>query len=360
MEFADMIKRNPQKILVLKDDSLGDFLMAVPFFKKLKELYPKSRISALVSSSAREVAEVCPYIQEVIVANPTWYKRNPGHLENLKMCWQLAKVLSQKQFDLVIGMRRRDRMESLLLSLIKARLKVGYSVGMTGWGIQVKLPRTSLTQHEVLKNLEILKVWGKQEQKPVLEMWLNPEDEQWAKRFLDGLGRDRSKPLATLHPGAGKPVKQWGAENFANLTNSLVEKGCQVLVVLSSAEISLWEEIAPLLKHEVFACIGQATVRQMAALLKTSDVFVGNDSGPTHLAVALRVPAVCLFSGANLSDEWRPWNTDSPLKLLEGRTECRLCGRWDCPQKPENLCLRQITVADAVSAVEELLRTKKA
>ena len=95
---------------------------------------------------------------------------------------------------------------------------------------------------------------------------------------------------------------------------------------------------------------------QMAALIQQCKVFIGNDSGPGHLAAALHVPVVCLFSGANLPKNWAPWPSGAPVTVLTHPVSCQPCELWDCPADRGHACMDQINVAKVVEETEKLIR----
>src|SRR5581483_6377778 len=173
----------------------------------------------------------------------------------------------RQNFGLVIGLRYRDRMESLLLSLVRDGAKVGYNTGGLGWGITVELPMPPVGQHEVLKNLTVLNLWRRPVATPRLEMWVGEAAQSRAGEFLERNRKHLDRPLAAVHPGAGKPAKQWGGGHFAALCDRLFDKGFEVLLLGGPGDLALGEEIVKQAKNQILPRLGTLSVPDMSALI---------------------------------------------------------------------------------------------
>ena len=92
---------------------------------------------------------------------------------------------------------------------------------------------------------------------------------------------------------------------------------------------------------------------ELAAVIEQSDLFVGADSGPAHLAAAVGTPAVVLFSGTNDPRQWQPWGTD--VTVVRHEVRCSPCHRERCPLK-EHPCMRGLEVEEVARTVEKAAR----
>ena len=129
------------------------------------------------------------------------------------------------------------------------------------------------------------------------------EDEKITAAFLEDKGLDPAKGfLVAMHPGAGLPSRQWGLDRFTESARLLSQAGAKVLVFGGLAE----REAALHIKREVPEVLnlsGKTGVRQMASLMARCKVFVGNDAGPSHVAAAMKIPCVLVFSGDGSGDQ---------------------------------------------------------
>jgi heptosyltransferase-3 len=173
------------------------------------------------------------------------------------------------------------------------------------------------------------------------------EEAHWAVAALRGM--ELEKPIF-IHPGAGAVWKRWPPDCFARLGSALVARGSPVALVAGPADEAA---IAEVLEHasSPLPVVREPSVRRLAALLSQGNVFVGNDSGVTHLAAAAGTPTVALF-GPTDPASW------SPLGRVRVVRKCDSCaitpGQIRVCHEPA--CLMRIPVDAVIEAIDELLR----
>jgi ADP-heptose:LPS heptosyltransferase len=166
-----------------------------------------------------------------------------------------------------------------------------------------------------------------------MELTWGAEEEHRASRALEALERFAYLPLVGLHPGAGGAWKRWPPSHFIELGRRLVaERGCQVIVTGSERERGLTEQVAAAIPGAV--PIFSLSLLSFAALLKQMDLLVAGDTGPLHLAAALQLPALGLFS---------PTSDSGSRCSISRAPTCIPCLKERC-QDP--FCLRQIGVEE--------------
>ncbi|MFA6111181.1 MAG: glycosyltransferase family 9 protein [Candidatus Latescibacterota bacterium] len=126
---------------------------------------------------------------------------------------------------------------------------------------------------------------------------VEPEEASRAAAWLQSSGL--SAPLVALHPGSGAARKNWPLDRFAALADRLQERGLQPVWILGPLEEQTRKEAG------CRPCLPPGTARELAAFLAQVDLFVGNDSGPGHLAAAVGTPTLSLF-GPTDPALWRP------------------------------------------------------
>jgi hypothetical protein len=125
------------------------------------------------------------------------------------------------------------------------------------------------------------------------------------RRALEAAGWDGGRPLALVHPGAGSRDKRWPAEAFAEVLGRLAGRGpLRVVVHQGPADADAVQALGRHLGCAV-PVLREAPLDVLAGALAHADAYLGNDSGPSHLAAALGVPGVVVFQAHRLS--WRPW-----------------------------------------------------
>jgi len=159
--------------------------------------------------------------------------------------------------------------------------------------------------------------------------------------------------LITFHLWSRSPKKSWPPDLAAQVANSLAAMfNARIALLGGRAEARLAEQAAQLMDEPPLVFTGGGTgLTEIAAILEASTLIVGNDSGPTHMAAALKRPVVVLFGGSN-PRVWHPWNT--PHVLLNQRQPCAPC-RGPDPCYREFACIRDITPRQVIAAAQSLL-----
>jgi ADP-heptose:LPS heptosyltransferase len=170
------------------------------------------------------------------------------------------------------------------------------------------------------------------------------------KRAQKGIGPEQ--PYAVIRPGASQANKRWPVERFAAIAQWLRQShGFATVVNLGPGDEPIEAEV-----KRAFAGAGlimnDLDVRGLVALLAGSHLFLGNDTGPTHIAAALHKKCVVIF-GASDSKVWSPWKTD--YRLVENPFPCTQCPRGRCESLATSQCLDSISVEQVRDACQALL-----
>jgi ADP-heptose:LPS heptosyltransferase len=153
------------------------------------------------------------------------------------------------------------------------------------------------------------------------------------------------------HLSAFQPAKLWPVERFVQVARYLAERhAARVLVVGSQSDLAQAEAFSGALAEPALIATGRTALPQTAALLERCRLFIGNDSGPAHLAAAVRTPAVVLF-GPTDPDLWRPYGA----RVIRAPRACDpRCNSRTCAV-PQRHCLADITADQVIEAAEQLL-----
>jgi len=194
---------------------------------------------------------------------------------------------------------------------------------------------------------------------PAARLVVSPAGQsEWEqKRATLGLAADR--PYAILHPAALYATKQWKPENFARLGLYLErEVGLVPLFCCGPGESGRLDAVEEAAHHldgraRIFRLEGMS-LQGLAAALGGTRLFVGNDSGPAHMAVALGRPTVVIF-GSSSSAIWGPWPRSGPGRIVQNRFECNPCPGDRCYRFQQPECILSVTYEQVRLAVEGAL-----
>ena len=335
----------PKRILVVKLDHLGDVILATPVFSNLRHAYPNAELHALTGRWSRVVLERHPDVNAVFDYNSPAFSRI-GQSTTLKQAFQLYRELHRQKYDLIIELRGDWRTTKFsLLQLTPHRLS------RAALQIENKLGRSRFSgTHETTRNLDVLRHAGIPTSIQTATFSVTTADEKWASDFLAIHKIDKQCPLVAIHPGSPIPLKRWLPERYAKLADWLIaRKGTQVLFVGVKDEIPIVTEIQRRMKGISINIAGETTLTQLASILHTCNMFIGNDSGPMHLAAAVGTPTIGLYGPG---DPTRFAPIGVACQTIRRKLDCPPCLGTTC-QFGKDGCMSKIQVPDVIQVLEE-------
>jgi ADP-heptose:LPS heptosyltransferase len=195
-----------------------------------------------------------------------------------------------------------------------------------------------------------------------LELYLGEEDKRYAEDFFAYQNIDRNNPVIAIAPGGGASwgveaqLKRWPEEKFQALIDKIIEKySATIIIVGDLSEKNLFVNLNT--DKNIANLTGNTSLGQSAAVISKADLFIGNDGGPLHMAVALGKKTISFF-GPVASEVYGPYPPDERRHIVLRRgLECSPCYRGfrlsPCGRSRE--CLESIDVNEAVSALNGLL-----
>lgn len=287
-----------KRIAVLRGGGLGDLMFAMPALDALAASYPEAELTLLGAPLHAALLAGRPGPVDRVEVLPHAEGVRPGRPDPAALASFLAGMRARK-FDLAVQVHGGGRNSNPFLLELGAAHTVG-----TRTPDAVPLERTIpyvYYQHEVLRALEVAGLAGAVPLSLEPQLEVLPVEEEKAAAYVVP-GRD----LVTLHPGATDPRRRWPAPAFAAVAARAAADGCQVLVVGDDSDRALAEQIVALSLAAagpgavVGSVAGKLDIGTLAAVLKTSAVMVGNDSGPRHLAQAVGTPTVGVYWFGNV------------------------------------------------------------
>lgn len=328
-----------QKILVVSTTGIGDTLWSTPALSLLKKQLPNSHLSVLTSPLGAQVLKNNPDIDELI---PIWKS-------NICLIWFYFK-LKPKKFDTIVIFHISDRWLIPFCYLLAPQKLLGFKR-------HAKVFEPLLThsfevglRHPILQRISLLESLGIQGQDHQIKIFLSKSENEQAKQFLLEHGLAKTPLLIGIQPGASQAFKQWPIEHFIKLSEMLFEQdNVKIVIFGSQAESYLGEAIHK--RVPVTLAAGKLSLRATTALISRMNLFISNDTGPMHLALAQRIPLVSIFSPTPDNLCWphleAPWFT----KVVKPKT-CETCIGHRC-KKP--YCMERITPLEVFNAAKNHL-----
>ena len=360
-----------ESVLVVRTDEIGDVVLTTPFLRELRRNLPDAWITLVVKPAVRALMETCPYVDEVLAFSVKIGKRSLPFGKYLLLPKFAYRHLWRRRFDIALSPRwDTDSFHATwLMYLSGAPWRVGFSErtdpDKSYYNHNYDRLRThslddATLKHEVERDLDLLRFIGARVEEDGLEIWLQPDDVAHARQVLKDRAVLASDLKVALVPGALRARKVWPRENYAELVRWLRNAfGARILLIGGADEAALGEALHAELGDGVINQIGKTTLRQAAALLQQCDLYVGNDTGPMHIAAALGLPTVEISCHprpgsprhAHSSLRFGPWKV--PCAVVQPEQPLPPC-RISCEADHAH-CIATIDVASVRQAIETLV-----
>lgn len=291
-----------KNILIAELNFIGDKLFITPSLAAIKKQYPRISITVLVKNKLTQtVLEKNPYIDRLEIA-PSYGR----------LC--LFSLKNRGKFDLLIDYSA-NLYYAFLLTLAKIPNRIGTKPqqkilfkARNGFGWIYTQTKDFASQLYIADYfLSLLQFLGINSSDNKLEIYLEAKDKNKPNQLLKQHNLKENQ-FIIIHPGVNDPGKAWAIENWQVLAEKLVEKYTLVFTG-SQQDYNLISDICIGLEpKQAINLAGQLNIRETAVLISMSQAFIGVDTGPLHLAVALDKPIVALF------------NTTHPQNYLPNRS----------------------------------------
>ena len=286
-----------QKIGILRALHLGDMLCAIPAVRAIRYAFPDASISLVGLPWQKDFVERFQHYFDEFVEFPGW----PGLPEQsveVEKIPAFLRLMHLKSYDLVVQMQGNGAVTNSLCMLFGAKKVCGLRKAGEYCPDEKLFPISEDSDHEVLRFLKLTEALeispqGQELEFPFLSGELDDVDNLIDRWGLPG------KRYVCVHPGARDPKRRWPAENFANIADRLFEEGYSIVLTGSVAEQEILSSVSRMMKYEHVNAVKESrdlSLGQLAGIIMRSAVLCSNDTGVSHLASALSVPSVIIFS----------------------------------------------------------------
>ncbi len=345
-----------ERILIFRVGNVGDILVTIPLLVALRRRFPRAYICLLTSPGqpgapgAKDLMTSHDWVDEIL-------SYNAADIDSWGGRKALLRRLREGHFDLFIELPQaltsfsRALQNFALAKLIGVRSVVGVKMRhRTIFARAQALHRPWKSEADELYDAlasDLYLEWPKQVLLPL------PDDDcHLIALRLAELGITADIPFVVMHVGAKRSTNRWFPERFAQVADFLQQVcGLPVILTGSMSDRAAVEEVSSRMTTPVRTLVGKTTLLQTAALLERSVLYVGNDTGPMHLAAAVGTPTVSIFSARDYPALWFPMGGSHIV--LRRDVPCSPCFKEICDR--ESLCLERITTSDTLAAVKQQL-----
>jgi ADP-heptose:LPS heptosyltransferase len=287
-----------RKLAVFRGLYLGDLVAATGALRALRHGYPEAEITLI---SLPWVSALAPHLPRVDRVLP--YPGAPG-LDGRGDEADLEEFVARmrdERLDLAVNMHGRGPTSTRLVVRFGARRTAGFVGAKDAPVLDVEVPWDA-EAHESRKLLMLAEKAGGSPTGPEPELRVREEDDRRARALLPP-----GRPLAIVHPGASVSEKRWPGEAFGRVAEALIRQGYAVAVTGSAQEKELTQRVSGLAPGAVDLG-GRTDLSTLIALVARASIVVSNDTGPAHLAYALRTLSATIFGPSTDVERWGPLN----------------------------------------------------
>ena len=323
-----------KSILFLRHDRIGDMVLSTAALKALKKAYPEARITVLASKRNHEILTHNPHVDEIIIYQGIlWF----------------VKTMRPQRYDLVIDpFLTYELKQAFMTYLAGGTYRIGFEKAGREIFFNVRSPTVSPPKRMVDHLLDLVEAVGGEIAGCVPELFLSDNDLQWASQTLAAKGIKPAELTIAVHPGAYYPSQRWPAERFGALIKLIIEHLKAKVILLGSRDekelVKVVQEKAKVRKG--VQDFSGYRLRELMALLSRCDLLVCNNSGPLHIASALKVPTVSMI-GPTVTPLWLPYGKDDVV--IYKRLPCSPCNRAVCE---DHTCMEAIMIDEVFETVQ--------
>lgn len=348
------------KILLIAFRAIGDMVLITPILRLLKISSPHVELTVVVDAISYEVLLHNPHIEQLIVIDRN-KNRGISFLKRMQRELKLISDLRSKRFDVAVGLFEGPR-TAIMSRLSGARLCYGEK-GKKNLFCRLythKIHVSRESEHLIKQKLKIIQpIIDNYGDDFSLELFLTREEEERGLECLKRSGIKQEDVVVGLFPGAGWEHKQWPAKKFSEIGDQLATKaGVKIILIGGVRDRKACLEVLSMMSNTPVMLI-QKTVRETMSILSRISLFISNDTGPMHIASAMRIPTIGLFGPSNII-KYRPW----------GENTCVISAGLSCSPCPQQIdtcykagrekqeCMKQIEVDEVYQTAIDFLGIK--
>jgi lipopolysaccharide heptosyltransferase I len=329
------------KILIIKPSAWGDVVHSLPFLAALKRRYPAAEIHWVIAKGLHSFLEGHPLIDKLWIMDKDGWKKLGNFRQILPEINDFRRGLNKEHFDISIDLSGLLR-SGLITWAAGARYKLGFSDSNEGspffythkieGGKQIHAIDRYLKLGQLL-DCDISSIEYPFPPLPKIETILTALPDKFC----------------IMAPSAGKAANRWPAERFGQLASQL---NLPTLVIASAADSQIAEEVVAASNSKAINLAGKTNLKELVALIRKSSYFICNDTGPMHIAAALKIPVFALFGPANPT---RTGPYGSNHTIIQEQLPCSPCYAHKPCTKYNWRCMNDLTTDRVLGIIQKTL-----
>jgi heptosyltransferase-2 len=302
----------------------------------------------LVRPNVVELLEGHPYLDEILP-----YSDNGSF-------WKMLRTIKREKFDIAVVARPTMRLALLLfLARIPIRLGTGYRWYSLLFNRRGYEHRRFGERHEVDYNLNLVRSIGCGPEQIEFHLDIPNVAQQKAKSVRKRFDVGEDDRLVILHPGSGGSALDWSPDNFGELGRRLIsELDAKVIVTGGRGEAAIVQNVLEQMDNNAHALVGELTLKEYAALISSSSLFISNSTGPIHIAAAVGTEVIGFYPPIKACSavRWGPYTNKKRIFVPNVPGMCHACTAGKCSYYN---CMDMIRVEEVFRAAKKVLTVER-
>jgi heptosyltransferase-1 len=296
-------QHGPKRILIIRLSAMGDVIHTLPAVAALRGAFPEATIDWLIEERWAELlctpgtphrgprSDRRPLVDGIHAVKLVQWRSS---LLTLATAQQIATVwndVREMRYDIAIDLQGAIR--SAILARVSGAREIFGAAEARESPASIWYTRKVITSgtHVIEQNVSLVEAIAQRKLKiPQAPL---PHDVASEAGVCEMLAQENVQHLAIINPGAGWGAKRWPAERYGQVARALAERGFRSIINYGPGEESLAETVQAASNRT--AIPWKCSISQLIALARRAQLFIGGDTGPLHLATALKVPVVAIF-----------------------------------------------------------------
>ncbi len=355
---------NPDKILIIRLSAIGDVLRTLPAFHIIRKNFPDAYIAWIVEDASKDILEAHPGIDEVIIFPKkelaAKIKSPKTFFQGVNQFLMFVQDIRNKKFEIAFDFHGLFK-SGIISFLSRAKDRVGFTKPFTKeMNFLFNNRRFSLDSdrmNRVDRNITLVEKLGLDIKQGPPNIYIPDKDRDLIQKFLKQNRIEPERPLVAIHPGTSPstPYKRWDAYRYAVVADKIVEdNAAQIIFTWANEEIEMVKEIIGLMKYRAIIAPETENLCQLAEIFRCSDLYVGSDTGPMHLAAFVNTPVVAIFGPTDhvVNEPYRY----TPHIVIRKEIKCAPCRKTNCADRD---CMNGVKERDAIRAINIMLDSFK-
>ncbi len=348
LEFPQKIDATTlKKILVIRTDRIGDIVLSIPALNGLRSTFSDAQIDIVVKTSYKELLKCYPVCDSVIPID---------NVDNIVELRKLGRQLKKEKYDVTIVMHPASYAFSLA-KMVKSPT-IGWRAKGYGHTLSYGFPddRAESQRHQVENNLKLMNPLGVISKYPQFNPIETELGIQQFTSFSKKYSTNDTKKMVVIHPGSHNPRVRWSATKFAEVADYLAKKGFEVVIIATPHDAGALEAMVQALHSRPIISTDDFNLQGLISLFKHSYMFIGQSTGPMHVAASTGCWTIAVFGNEYPLDHyslWRPYGEKGIV--CHSNVEC--CGMpWTCS---DLRCIKSVEINDVTAAIDTIIGNSK-